>query len=44
MDTDKSGTITLEDLRIGLTSKISDAEVQKLMEAVRSLVFSFTIR
>ncbi|XP_071680021.1 uncharacterized protein [Lolium perenne] len=34
MDTDKSGKITLEELRIGLTSKISEPEVQKLMEAV----------
>ncbi|XP_051218651.1 calcium-dependent protein kinase 12 [Lolium perenne] len=37
MDTDKSGTITVEELKIGLTklgSKISEAEVQKLMEAV----------
>ncbi|EMS64675.1 Calcium-dependent protein kinase 29 [Triticum urartu] len=37
MDTDKSGTITVEELKIGLTklgSKITEAEVQKLMEAV----------
>ncbi|KQJ84031.1 calcium-dependent protein kinase 12 [Brachypodium distachyon] len=37
MDTDKSGTITVEELKIGLTklgSKISEAEVQKLLEAV----------
>ncbi|RLM66096.1 calcium-dependent protein kinase 29-like [Panicum miliaceum] len=37
MDTDKSGTITVEELKEGLTklgSKISEAEVQKLMEAV----------
>ncbi|KAK1605663.1 hypothetical protein QYE76_029336 [Lolium multiflorum] len=34
MDTDKSGKITHEELRIGLASKISEAEVQKLMEAV----------
>jgi len=37
MDTDKSGTITVEELKIGLTklgSKISEAEVQKLMDAV----------
>uniref|UniRef100_A0A0E0KTV1 non-specific serine/threonine protein kinase n=1 Tax=Oryza punctata TaxID=4537 RepID=A0A0E0KTV1_ORYPU len=37
MDTDKSGTITLEELKVGLTklgSKINEAEVQKLMEAV----------
>lgn len=44
MDTDKSGTITVEELKEGLTklgSKISEAEVQKLMEAVR-LLFRFT--
>ncbi|XP_062226422.1 calcium-dependent protein kinase 12-like isoform X1 [Phragmites australis] len=37
MDTDKSGTITVEELKEGLTklgAKISEAEVQKLMEAV----------
>jgi len=37
MDTDKSGTITVEELKEGLRklgSKISEAEVQKLMEAV----------
>uniref|UniRef100_J3M0D3 non-specific serine/threonine protein kinase n=1 Tax=Oryza brachyantha TaxID=4533 RepID=J3M0D3_ORYBR len=37
MDTDKSGTITVEELKVGLTklgSKITEAEVQKLMEAV----------
>lgn len=37
MDTDKSGTITVEELKVGLTklgSKISEAEVQKLLEAV----------
>ncbi|TVU14899.1 hypothetical protein EJB05_38396 [Eragrostis curvula] len=37
MDTDKSGTITVEELKDGLRklgSKISEAEVQKLMEAV----------
>ena len=46
MDTDKSGTITVEELKIGLTklgSKISEAEVQKLMEAVRSFFFCFTL-
>lgn len=44
MDTDKSGTITVEELKEGLRklgSKISEAEVQKLMEAVR-LLFRFT--
>ncbi|KAL6652234.1 hypothetical protein ACP70R_011159 [Stipagrostis hirtigluma subsp. patula] len=37
MDTDRSGTITVEELKEGLTklgSKITEAEVQKLMEAV----------
>ncbi|CAN6276587.1 unnamed protein product [Urochloa humidicola] len=37
MDTDNSGTITVEELKEGLRklgSKISEAEVQKLMEAV----------
>ncbi|KAL6882635.1 hypothetical protein ACP4OV_011325 [Aristida adscensionis] len=37
MDTDRSGTITVEELKEGLRklgSKISEAEVQKLMEAV----------
>lgn len=41
MDTDNSGTITVEELKEGLTklgSKISEAEVQKLMEAVRLLI------
>lgn len=40
MDTDRSGTITVEELKDGLAklgSKISEAEVQKLMEAVRML-------
>lgn len=40
MDTDRSGTITVEELKDGLAklgSKISEAEVQKLMEAVRLL-------
>ncbi|KAL1196365.1 Calcium-dependent protein kinase 31 [Cardamine amara subsp. amara] len=37
IDTDKSGTITLEELKTGLTklgSKLSKTEVEKLMEAV----------
>jgi calcium-dependent protein kinase len=40
MDTDKSGTITVDELKEGLTklrSKISEAGVQKLMEAIRFL-------
>lgn len=43
MDTDRSGTITVEELKVGLTklgSRISEAEVQKLMEAVRSFAFA----
>lgn len=38
MDTDKSGTITYEELKSGLArlgSKLTEAEVQQLMEAVR---------
>ena len=37
MDTDKSGTITYEELKTGfaqLGSKLSEAEVKNLMEAV----------
>lgn len=37
MDTDRSGTITLEELKVGLSrlgSKVSEAEVKQLMEAV----------
>lgn len=37
MDTDNSGTITYEELKTGLTqlgSKLSEAEVKQLMEAV----------
>ncbi|KAG8044271.1 hypothetical protein GUJ93_ZPchr0137g29189 [Zizania palustris] len=37
MDTDRSGTITVEELKVGLTklgSKISEAEVRNLLEAV----------
>lgn len=38
MDTDGSGTITYDELRTGLTklgSKLSETEIQQLMEAVR---------
>lgn len=38
MDTDKSGTITYEELKTGLArlgSKLTEAEVKQLMEAVR---------
>lgn len=37
MDTDRSGTITYEELKVGLSklgSKLSEAELQQLMEAV----------
>lgn len=39
MDTDNSGTITLEELKLGLSkqgTKLSEAEVQQLLEAVSS--------
>lgn len=42
IDTDKSGTITYEELKTGLTrlgSKLSETEVKQLMEAV-SIIFS----
>lgn len=38
IDTDKSGTITYEELKTGLTklgSKLSETEIQQLMDAVR---------
>lgn len=42
MDTDKSGTITYEELKSGLArlgSKLSEVEVQQLMDAVSSVHF-----
>lgn len=42
MDTDQSGTITYEELKTGLArlgSKLSEAEVKQLMEAVSTLPF-----
>lgn len=39
LDTDNSGTITLEELRAGLPklgTKISESEIRQLMEAVSS--------
>ncbi|CAL9230457.1 unnamed protein product [Arabidopsis halleri] len=42
MDTDKSGTITYEELKIGLAklgSKLTEAEVKQLMEAVTYIEF-----
>lgn len=41
MDTDKSGTITYEELKTGLArlgSKLTEAEVKQLMEAVREKI------
>ena len=47
MDTDKSGAITYEELKAGLQrlgSKLTEAEVKQLMEAVSSSQFtSFVI-
>ena len=43
MDTDKSGTITLEELKIGLTrlgSKLTETEIKQLMDAVSTVVFT----
>lgn len=43
MDTDKSGTITYEELRTGLHrlgSKLTEAEVRQLMEAVSHCRFT----
>lgn len=40
IDTDRSGTITYDELKTGLSrlgSKLSEAEIQQLMEAVRNL-------
>ena len=42
MDTDNSGTVTLEELKAGLPklgTKISESEVRQLMAAVWFLVF-----
>ena len=38
IDTDGSGTVTLEELRVGLArlgSKLTEAEIKQLMDAVR---------
>jgi calcium-dependent protein kinase len=46
MDTDNSGTITYEELKAGLAklgSKLSEAEVKQLMEAVCSNLYYNTI-
>lgn len=43
MDTDNSGTITIEELKQGLAkqgTKLTEQEVKQLMEAVSSLSFS----
>jgi hypothetical protein len=44
MDIDNSGTITFDELKIGLArlgSKVSESEVRQLMDAVRTYEFSF---
>lgn len=41
MDTDRSGTITLDELKVGLHklgSKLSEEEIKQLMEAVRTIL------
>lgn len=43
MDTDKSGTITYDELKKGLAglgSKLSESEVKQLMEAVRPFTYN----
>lgn len=45
MDTDKSGTITYEELKTGLArigSRLTETEVKQLMEAVSNLSFAET--
>ena len=45
MDTDNSGTITIEELKHGLSkqgTKLSEQEVQQLMEAVSLSFFPFS--
>lgn len=45
MDTDRSGTITYDELKTGLAklgSKLPEAEIQQLMEAVRILVLQIS--
>lgn len=42
MDVDDSGTITFEELKVGLEkvgSKLKDSEVKEIMEAVRNICF-----
>lgn len=44
MDTDNSGTITLEELKQGLAkqgTKLSDYEIKQLMEAVSFILLNF---
>jgi len=46
MDTDRSGTITYEELKSGLTklgSKLSEYEIKQLMEAVSSVSYELII-
>lgn len=46
MDSDNSGTITIEELKQGLAkqgTKLSEQEVAQLMEAVSNLYFHFVV-
>lgn len=46
IDTDASGTITCEELRDGLSrlgSKLTEAEIRQLMEAVRTLNYLISL-
>lgn len=46
MDTDRSGTITFEELKSGLTrlgSKLSESEIRQLMDAVSSVMQIYKI-
>jgi Ca2+-binding EF-hand superfamily protein len=45
MDTDKSGTITFEELKTGLSrlgSKLTETEIKQLMDAVSTVMLSFS--
>lgn len=47
MDSDNSGTITIEELKQGLAkqgTKLSEQEVEQLMEAVSNLSYHFVVR
>lgn len=44
MDTDGSGTITFEELKVGLSrlgSQLTEGEVRQLLDAVRNEAFNF---